>query len=319
MQEPLPVLRATPHHEAGLSPSALRRRTGATGSDRVVRVGPNAFVPVVVWERAGPRQRYVTRVVARLDRLARPVAASHESAAAVLDLPHLLAWPDDVHVTVPRSRRRASRTGIVLHSRPVDASDVVSFGDRVVTSPARTVVDIALARSFRSGVVVADAALSAGIARSEIRAALDRHPEARARVQAADVIAFADGASGSAAESLARVVFDELGLPRPVLQQRFVVDGAQYFVDFWFPDHGVVVEIDGRAKYTQQRWLRGRDPADVIVAEKRRTEALLTLPVIHRIVRAEWRDLVEPARLVPRLRASGLPAVLGSVRLADVG
>lgn len=310
MEQPLPIHRSTPTREAGRSGSAMRRRTARPGPDQLVRVGPNAFVRALDWNAAGPRTRYVTRVHARLLRLGAPASASHASAAALHGLAWLAGWPEDVHVTVPKSRYRSRSPGLVLHTRPLGESEVAQDGRVSATTVERTVIDVALTGDVRSAVVLADSALRRGVSAAELDRALAGYPAARGRRTAELVLELADARSGSPAESFARVVFRELGLPEPVLQQEFVLDGRRIVVDFWFPEQGVVVEIDGRAKYTQARYLAGRSPADAFIDEKRRQELLLTSPDVRRVVRVEWRDLHLPESLAHRLRAAGLPCAV---------
>lgn len=254
--------------------------------------------------------RYVSRVWARLARLGEPAAASHVSAVALHGLAWLYGWPEIVHVTVPKSQYRSSRNGLALHTRPFGPGHVTRDGPITATSIPRTVIDVALTGDVRAAVVLADSALRAGVRPGDLAAALPVQPGARGRRAAELVLDLADARSGSVAESLGRVVFRELGLPEPVLQQEFVVHGRRIIVDFWFPEQGVVIEIDGRAKYTQARYRAGRSQTDVFVDEKRRQEAVLTVPEVRRIIRVEWRDLVNPELLVPRLRAAGLPCAL---------
>lgn len=314
MERPLPILRAGPAREIACDPTTLRRRARSDGPDRLVRVGPNAFVEGTHWDAAGPRQRYVTRVYARLGRLGTPAVASHVSAAAVQGLPALSGWDAPVHATVPESMYRGRTSTLVLHTRPVPEHERVDAGGVAVTSVPRTVVDIAMNGDLRTAVVVADAALRSGIGLDTLRSAV--HPGARGRRRAHSTLDLADGRSGSPAESFARVVLLELGLPSPVLQQEFVVDGSRYAVDFWFPDQGVVVEVDGRAKYTQERYLAGRSPTEAFVDEKRRHERLLTVPGVRTIIRLEWRDLFDLDSLVRRFRAAGLPCPVRPIRSA---
>jgi len=314
MQRPLPILRAGPARETSCDATTLRRRTRIAGPDRLVRVGPNAFVEGALWDAAGPRQRYVTRVHGRLGRLGTRASASHVSAAAIHGLPVLKGWDVPVHATVPESMYRRRTADLVLHTRPLDDDEREQAHGISVTSVPRTVVDIASAADLRTAVVVTDRVLATGTTRATLRAAVD--PRARSRRTVERVLELSDGRSGSPAESFARVVFLELGLPTPVLQQDFVVDGHRYSVDFWFPDHGVVIEIDGRAKYSQERYRDGRSPTEVFVAEKRRHERLLTVPVVRAIVRLEWRDLFDPDLLVRRFRAAGLPCPVRPVRSA---
>ncbi|MGG7306773.1 hypothetical protein ACQXVK_06200 [Curtobacterium sp. AB451] len=314
MDEPLPILRASTTREAGLDASTLRRRTRLRGAGRLVRAGPNAFVDGAAWDAAGPRQRYVTRVYARLGRLGARATISHASAAAVHGLPSLGGWSMPVHATVPESMYRARTSELVLHTRPVSAAERIRAGDLAITTVPRTVIDIAMTDDLRTGVVVADAALRSGIGRDDLWRAV--HPSGRGRARAAQVVDLADARSGSPAESLARVVFRELGLPVPVLQQEFVVGGRRFAVDFWFPDEGVVIEIDGRAKYTQERYLGGRDQTEVFLDEKRRHARLLTVPGVRTVLRVEWRELFDLDALAARFRAAGLPCAIRPVRSA---
>ncbi len=183
MNEPLPILRASATREAGLDATTLRRRTRLQGPGRLVRAGPNAFVDGAAWDAAGPRQRYVTRVYARLGRLGPRATASHDSAAAVHGLPALGGWSVPVHATVPDSMYRGRTPDLVLHSRPVSGAERVRIGDLAVTAVPRTVIDIAMTGDLRTGVVVADAALRNGTERDELWRAV--HPSARGRARAA--------------------------------------------------------------------------------------------------------------------------------------
>lgn len=236
------------------------------------------------------------------------------SAAALLGLPALAGWNAPVHATVPASMYRGRTSDLVLHTRPVSPDERAEDNGIAATTVPRTVVDIAMSGDLRASVVVADAALRAGTTLDLLRAAVD--PRARARRLATQVIDLADGRSGSPAESFARVVFLELGLPEPLLQQEFVIDGHRYAVDFWFPEQGVVVEVDGRAKYTQDRYRSGRTPTEVFLDEKRRHERLLTVPDVRAVLRLEWRDLHDPELLVRRFRAAGLPCPVRPIRSA---
>ncbi|WIB77201.1 hypothetical protein DEJ28_16395 [Curtobacterium sp. MCPF17_002] len=316
MELPLAIYRSSALREAGRSGATLRRRAAGDGPDRLVRVGPNAFVTGADWDAAGPRQRYVTRVFARLGRRSTAAVGSHVSAVAVHGLPWLSPWPEDVHLTVPKSQYRSGSNSLVLHTRPFGSGEVVPHGELRFTSLARTVADVALAGDARAAVVVADAALRSGATRSELVRALGGLPHHRGHATATLSLELADGRSGSPAESLARVVFRELGLPAPVLQQAFLVDGRRYDVDFWFPEQGVVIEFDGRGKYTQERYRNGRSVTEVLLDEKRRHERLLTVPGIRTIVRLEWRDLWDLDRLSQRLRAAGLPCAVRPLRSA---
>lgn len=68
---------------------------------------------------------------------------SHESALALLELSDNV--PDEVHVLVPRRHRGLRRPpGVAIHTRPDDEEVATVWRDGMpVTSPARTLVDVA--------------------------------------------------------------------------------------------------------------------------------------------------------------------------------
>ena len=77
-------------------------------------------------------------------------------------------------------------------------------------------------------------------------------------------------------ESLTRLRMHEAGLPAPQLQ----VWIAGFRVDFYWPSHGLVLEADGRVKYSaDERW-----------AEKRREQAIRR-SAGHRVERVTWEDI----------------------------
>lgn len=128
-----------------------------------------------------------------------------------------------------------------------------------VTSPARTVIDVARTSTFVGGVVTADSALHARVVTAADLAATlapcSLWPGARS---AARVLDFADGRAESAGESLGRVVFHENGLPSPDLQVVLGDDGGAFArSDFYWREHRTVGEMDGKIKYgdPQALWL----------------------------------------------------------------
>ena len=83
-------------------------------------------------------------IVAAWLRQAPDAVVSHESALALLGLSDVIA--DQVHLTVPRARRRlVSQPGVVVHTttRTITDADVVVRRGVRVTGPERTIVDVA--------------------------------------------------------------------------------------------------------------------------------------------------------------------------------
>jgi len=196
--------------EAGIEP--------ARGEWHQVRKG--IWVHDLEWRRLGPDHRHAALVHATglcLERQ-QPVFAL-TSAAAVWGLPRIEPWPDAVHLLVAQKGRGRGSSVIRPHVGRPDVG--VARGGIVVTSPARTVVDLARTGSFVSALAAADYALRHSLCtRDELTAELDAVPaRVRGRVTARLVVTLADPLSMSPGESLSRAQMYLLNLPRPTLQQ----------------------------------------------------------------------------------------------------
>lgn len=134
-----------------------------------------------------------------------------------------------------------------------------------------------------------------------------RRSAIRAHRRFRTVRSFVDGRSGSPGESLSRAVLHDRGWPPPILQQPFYDrSGLIGYVDFWWPQFGVIGEFDGYVKYSQGRYLRGATPADAVVAEKRREDRLRALFEVRTVVRWMWSDVTRAERLDGLLAAAGM-------------
>ncbi|MFP5072424.1 hypothetical protein ACLFMI_22505 [Pseudonocardia nantongensis] len=173
-----------------------------------------------------------------------------------------------------------------------------------MTSIARTVVDVARTCRFEAAVAVADAALFAGtVAEEELAAAVDAAAGRRNVAGARAVLAFADARADGPGESRSRVRMARLGVPAPVLQHVICDPAGRHVgqVDFWWPGTGVVGEFDGMEKYGRSR-RPGESPADAVLREKRREDALRAQPCVRTVVRWTWDDLTGFGAVAARLR-----------------
>lgn len=182
---------------------------------------------------------------------------------------------------------------------------------RLLTDLVTTAADLAISYELRVSVPALDAAMQIGLTSRELTGEVEQRNAVHGRRRALTAIELADPASGSPGESIGRVALDELGAPRPVLQQEFR-DAAGLIgrVDFWYPEQGIVLEFDGRAKYLDPA-LRaaGSTAADVVVAEKRREDRLRRHPDVRALGRFGWREAHDADALRGVLRSVGLPIV----------
>jgi AbiEi antitoxin C-terminal domain/Protein of unknown function (DUF559) len=153
--------------------------------------------------------------------------------------------PADLHVLSPQGSRLRSADGLAVHRR--DGAPLVMVGERPVTSPAWTAVEVA--RSLRRPRMLAtlDAALRSGAcSRPDLWRAAVQQAGRRGIVAVRDLIALADRRAESPMESEARLAMIDGGLPIPELQFE-IIDGNGELrrVDFAWPDERVAVEYDG--------------------------------------------------------------------------
>jgi very-short-patch-repair endonuclease len=238
--------------------------------------------------RVGPLDGPFTGVMAAVLACGPRAVASHDAAA---HLHGFREWRGAVDVTVPEGQRR-HRPGVRVHRRPLEADEVTTAHGIPVTTPERTIRDLAAATTTRE--------LARAIEEAQIQRRLDEASLARAVRRAAGrrgaralrAAAPEDAPSLTRSEAERRLLelIRASGLPRPVTNARV----ARYEVDALWPEERLVVEVDGFA-YHGGRGAFERD---------RRKDADL-LAAGHRVLRVTWRQLAdEPHAVVARVASA---------------
>ncbi|MBM7791119.1 type IV toxin-antitoxin system AbiEi family antitoxin domain-containing protein [Tenggerimyces flavus] len=229
---------------------------------------------------------------------------SHISAAILHGWDSWRVPLDTVTVTREPPQHPRREAGVDHHVATLAADEVVEIRGMRVTSPERTMVDVARSYAFEQAVVLCDGALRSGAALGralELYLRQSQWPGAR---HALPAIEFADGGSESVGESRLRVLCHRHGLPRPILQAPiYGLDGCVIARgDLLFEDERTLVEFDGKLKYG-----RGArfdvDPREVLFKEKRREDAIREEAGLE-VVRVVWSDLDSPDHTAARLRAA---------------
>lgn len=273
------------------------------------------------WLEAKPDERY--RLFLRATALASPPRgpASHLSAAALHQLPLIGTWPGTLHALNVEASGGSSARFVTTHRGPAPAA-VVQIGEFLVTSLARTLIDVAASSSFLVAVTMIDHALRveseranearrAGracsvLTKDELYEELVAVNPRRGAKQAERAIAFANPLAANPGESLSRVRIVELGFEVPELQVSFPnIDGNDYVVDFFWRRIRKIGEFDGMLKYTRGAVLGNRDPAEVVVAEKLREDALRRH--VNSFGRWVWDTAISPRKFYDFLLAEGVP------------
>ncbi len=204
---------------------------------------------------------------------------SHRSAAAAWGI--LVARPGVVDVTVggrDPGRRPGVRTHVVA---AIDARDVTTRHGLPLTSPARTLVDLAAVLAPRDLSRAYDEALVQRLTNTRaVTAALARRPRGRGAPTLRRLLEAerSVGLTRSEAERRLLELIEAAGLPRPETNVR--VHGHE--VDVLWRAQRLVIEVDGY-RFHSTRAAFERD---------RRRDARLQVTGL-RVVRVTWRRLVD--------------------------
>ena len=261
-----------------------------------VRRGVYATRPVAAAAKNDSRRAYALQVAAVQAVAGREVVGSHHSAALIHGF-DLLKRPPAGALTVtcrPPGRSRSKQAaGIMFHTAELPENHVTSQYGATVTTPARTVIDLARELPFIEAVVAADSALRIGkTTKEELRRVCDACGGWPGIVQARHVADFSNGLAGSVPESCARVMFDRYRLDPPRLQVTIRGPGFVFRADFCWEDRKTITEADGPAEHAA---------SEDMLAQFRRDRLLRDAG--YKVVHFTWRELFEsPDVVIARIR-----------------
>jgi very-short-patch-repair endonuclease len=268
-------------------------------SGRVVRVrrGVYATRPAIEYAAANARRTHALQVAAIATAIGRDAVASHHSAALMHGLNLLNEPANVVTLTRPPAHRtgREPSDGVRFHLAKLPADHVTSRYGLLVTTVARTVVDLARTSPFVDGVVAADSALQAELTtKGELAAVVAACPRWPGIQQARRVIDFSDERADSVLESCARVTFAEAGLEAPELQVTVHSPDWSFRVDFCWPEHRVIAEADGLAKYDGRKDLARQFERDRLLRDAG-----------YQVIHFTWHELTRsPDVVIGRIRTA---------------
>lgn len=247
---------------------AVRRATWS-------RPARGVLSPVVVTgdSREDVRRRHALQSSAAT--LLRPDHIVSGASAAILHGVPTITVPDQPMLTTRGVDTQGRRQGAHIRAASLDDHAITTWFGAPVSTVARTVVDLAR-NDRREGIVAADAALREDLVSAEqLDIELAGAAGWRGVRQARAVVAQADPLAESPLESLVRLALHEDGFPPPQLQ----VPIGGFRVDFCWPDRRLILEADGRLKYSD----------DALWHEKKRESHLRALG--YWVERVLWTDL----------------------------
>lgn len=278
-------------HEYGYARRDLQRAVRA-GVVRRIRRGMYAFAST--WDPLTAEARHVVILKSVVRESNGNVVASSVSACA---LRGLSLWGHDlseVHVTRLDSGASRREAGVVHHRATVRDEDIEIVDGIAAMRTDRAICEAGSAVELESGIVLYDSALNRKVVSEED---LDRRSSMLENSPGSRKVRFgvrlANGRSESPGESRNRFLFYRFGIPAPELQHSVYASDGQLIgiTDFAWPRYYHLGEFDGLMKYRREQ-NGGRDPAQAVIDEKVREDALRAE---HRgMTRTIWRELDPP-------------------------
>jgi very-short-patch-repair endonuclease len=220
-------------------------------------------------------------------------AASHTAAARLRDLP--LPARSHVDVTIPKARR--NRSGIRFHHATVAPDEREMIAGIPTTTTARTILDLAaILPRHRLERVVNEAEYRRLADVVPLQALLQRYPGRRGIAALREILATAtlgDDRTESELEDLFTAFLNRRHLPRPRRNLPMVIGGLRLRPDCLWPEHRLIVELDGRKAHLRRA---------AFESDRARDRRLLVAG--WRVIRVTYRQLEVDADALERdLRA----------------
>jgi len=207
---------------------------------------------------------------------------------------------EPIVVTIPREASVRARAGVRLRRASLPESEVVTRRSFRVTTPLRTVRDVASDADLVESVVAVEMALRTGlVAGSDLASHVEHHPGTKGVKRLRHALRLADARSESPMETRLRLQLLKARLPTPRVQAD-LHDAAGGFLgraDLYYPDCRLVIEYDGE------------NHKDRLVSDLRRQNALVSAG--YQVLRFTAGDL-RTAGLVPDQVRRARSRLLGS-------
>lgn len=261
------------------------------------------YGPFDDWAGASALQRHLWRLEAAAEDAHCNVAASHVSALAVYGAPTWRFPLDQVHLVRVDGRSNRRTRGVVQHRGALAPEDVVDREGRLLTSPARTCLDVSTLGGMEEVLVVLDWFLHHGlVTKDELRARAEAFRQVPNSLRTDLAVELADARRESVGESRSAYFFWRYGVPPAVPQWPVLDEAGHEFarLDFAWPDHKVWLEFDGRQKW--QDALDGGLDAIALMKRERRREQRIARRTGWRCIRITWADLERPEQLAAYIR-----------------
>ncbi len=287
--------------DAGYNDNHIARLVRAKILHRI-RVG--AYVDHAVWHSLSPADQHRLRaravlLVAHPTTVLTHVSSIIELGGTVWNIPL-----SHVHTTRTDGKAGRKQRDWIQHRGSLDDASVIQMGDVAISAPPRAAVEITTISSLEPSLATVNDLLHRNVMSEESFAAAAHRHRYWPNSLVSDLVV---RLCNRRVESVGETRFDFFcwaqHLPRPVPQVEIKDESGRSFarVDFAWPEFGVFVEFDGRAKYALHR--RPDESLEEFLYREKRREERISLVTGWVCIRISWADLNDPVRLAARIRA----------------
>lgn len=176
-------------------------------------------------------------------------ALSHRSAAALW----AILPQRSLAIDVTADRQRRPQPGVAIHRGQLPRDEVTVVDEIPVTTPARTVLDLAAVLPQRQlEKAVNEASFRRLVDHSSLARVLERYPRRRGRTRLRRIVErrrLGLEVTRSELEDRFMAFLDRRDLPRPEVNALVYVGRRRFEVDCLWRDARLIVELDGRAAH----------------------------------------------------------------------
>ncbi len=188
----------------------------------------------------------ITRLIAAKHRLPDTAVFTGPTAAWLHGLDMEPCKP--IEAAVPTTSHISRLVGLAVRRSSIPRTETSILRDLRVTSPVRTVADLACRLPLIDAVALLDTALRRRLVTDEhVRRWVKNHPGYRGIKRLKDTLELTDSAAESVMETRLRLVLVLAGLPRPKLQFSLRDDSGLFIArpDLYYPGARLAIEYDG--------------------------------------------------------------------------
>ncbi len=287
---------------AGLTDQQLVRlvRAGV-----LTRIRHGAYVDTARWQVTSDADRHRLLCRAVLARAHDQTALTHVSSVVERGIP---VWGVDLGVvhTTREKPERAGRTvrDWVPHRGRLTEDDLEVVNGLLLSTAARAAFEVTTIAGVEASLVIVNRLLHAGaLTPQQLADQVEAHRHWPNSLTSDLVLRLADPRLESVGEDRVSYLCYAQRLPRPEPQWK-VHDEKGTLVarlDFAWPEHGVFLEFDGRAKYREHR--REKETLEEFLMREKAREERVCVLTGWTCLRISWADLARPELLAARIRA----------------